>query len=110
LTEFDEDEVGEGGPRMRFLFRIALLALAAVGAKALYERFRPAVEGATSGSGSAVLQPAKHAIHEVTDHAKTAAAEVAEHARSAATEAASETRDQLRDSAGDSSNASATNS
>ena len=97
---------------MRFLFRIAVLALAAVGAKALYDRFRPAVEGATSGGGSATLEPAKSAAKEVAEHAKAAAGEVAQHARTAASDAAAQTRDQLRESThestGDSSNASAT--
>jgi hypothetical protein len=95
---------------MRFLFRIAVLALAAVGVKALYDRFRPAVEGATSGGGSATLEPAKSAAKEVAEHAKAAATEVAQHARTAASDAAAQTRDQLRESTGDSSNASATNS
>jgi hypothetical protein len=95
---------------MRWLFRIAVLALAVVGAKTLYERFRPAVEGATSGGGSSTLEPAKSAAREVAEHAKAAAGEVAQHARSAASDAAAQTRDQLRESTGDSSNASATSS
>jgi hypothetical protein len=95
---------------MRWLFRIAVLALAAVGAKTLYDRFRPAVESATTSGGPSTLEPAKSAAREVAEHAKAAAGEVAQHARSAASDAAAQTRDQLRESTGDSSNASATSS
>jgi hypothetical protein len=95
---------------MRWLFRIAVLALAAIGAKTLFDRFRPAVESATSGSSSATFEPAKSAAREVAEHAKTAAGEVAQHAKAAASDAAAQTRDQLRESTGDSSNASATSS
>jgi hypothetical protein len=97
---------------MRFLFRIALLGLAAFGAKTLYERYRPALEGATTkpGGGAAVLEPTRNAVREVVDHAKSAAGEVAEHAKSAASDAASRTKDQLSESTGDSSNTSPTSS
>jgi hypothetical protein len=38
---------------MKFLFRIAVLALAAVGARTLFERIRPRVCGAT-GTGTVI--------------------------------------------------------
>jgi hypothetical protein len=73
---------------MRFLIRVVLLVLAAVGIKSLYER--EAVSG-TSGS-TTVLDSAKDAARGVVDHAKSAAAEVAEHAKSAAGEVAADAR------------------
>jgi hypothetical protein len=86
---------------MRFLIRVALLALAAFGAKTLYDRFRPVVEGTTSSSGgTAVFEPAKSAFRDVAEHAKSAASEVAEHAKSATNEAVSQTRDQLSTESG----------
>ena len=77
---------------MRFLIRVVLLVLAAVGIKSLYERYakREAV-GGTSGN-TTVLDSAKDAARGVVDHAKSAAAEVAEHAKSAAGEVAADAR------------------
>jgi hypothetical protein len=89
---------------MRFLIRIVLLALAAFGAKTLYDRYRPVVEGTTSsGGGTTVFEPAKSAFRDVAEHAKSAASEVADHARTATNEAVSQTRDQLSSESGGSS-------
>jgi hypothetical protein len=74
---------------MRFLFRLAVLALAAVGAKSLYDRFAPKAAG-LSGPAGDVLDSAKNAAREVSEHAKTAATEVADDAR----RRAGEVRDQ----------------
>lgn len=74
---------------MRFLFRLGVLALAAVGAKALYDRFAPkAVE--LRGPAGDVIDTAKSAARDVTQHAKSAAADVADDAR----QRAADVRDQ----------------
>ena len=65
---------------MKFLFRLGVLALAAVGAKALYDRFAPKATE-LRGPASDVLDTAKSAARDVTQHAKDAAAEVADDAR-----------------------------
>jgi hypothetical protein len=65
---------------MRFLFRLGVLALAAVGAKSLYERFAPKAAELRGPAGN-VLDTAKTAARDVTKHAKDAASEVADDAR-----------------------------
>ena len=70
---------------MRFLFRIAVLALAAVGAKALYDRFAPKASEMRGPAGE-VFDSAKIAAHDVTNHARVAASEVADDARARAEE------------------------
>lgn len=65
---------------MKFLFRLAVLALAAVGAKALYDQFAPKATELRGPAGD-VLDTAKNAARDVTQHAKDAAAEVADDAR-----------------------------
>jgi len=60
---------------MRFLFRLGVLALAAVGAKTLYERFAPKA-AELRGPASNMLDSAKSAVNGVTQQAKTTAAEV----------------------------------
>ena len=74
---------------MRFIFRLGVLALAVVGAKALYERFAPKAAELRGPAGD-VLDTAKNAARDVTQHAKDAAAEVADDAR----QRASDVRDQ----------------
>jgi hypothetical protein len=65
---------------MRFLIRLGVLALAAVGAKSLYDQFAPkAVE--LKGPAGNVLDTARSAARDVTQHAKDAASEVADDAR-----------------------------
>jgi hypothetical protein len=60
---------------MRFLLRLAVLGLAAVGAKSLYDRFAPkATELKEPMAG--VLGSAKEAARDVSGHAKDAAAQV----------------------------------
>jgi hypothetical protein len=79
---------------MKLLIRLAILALAAVGARSLFERIRPRVMGAT-GAGSVVsntLSPAfRDAASSVRDASTRAAHEMADATREAAHE--------LRDSA-----------
>ena len=65
---------------MRFLFRLGVLALAAVGAKALFDRFAPKAAELKGPAGD-VLGSAKSAARDVTQHAKDAASEVADDAR-----------------------------
>jgi len=65
---------------MRFLLRLGVLALAVVGAKALYEQFAPKAAELRGPAGD-VLDSAKSAARDVTQHAKDAAAEVADDAR-----------------------------
>jgi uncharacterized protein YjbJ (UPF0337 family) len=74
---------------MRFLFRLAVLALAAVGAKSLYDRYAPQASDLRGSAGS-VLGSAKDAARSVAGHAKNAAGEVADDAR----HRAGEVRDQ----------------
>jgi hypothetical protein len=68
---------------MRFLFRIAVLALAAVGAKTLYDRLAPKA-AEMRGPASDVFDSAKNAAQDVTKHARVAASEVADDARARA--------------------------
>jgi hypothetical protein len=65
---------------MRFLFRLGVLALAVVGAKALFDRFAPKAAELRGPAGD-VLDSAKSAARDITQHAKEAATEVAEDAR-----------------------------
>jgi hypothetical protein len=82
---------------MRFLIRVAMLVLAAVGIKSLYERYaKRVIVGGTSGSPT-VLDSAKDAARGVADHAKSATAEVAQHARTAADEVAADARARAED-------------
>lgn len=69
---------------MRFLLRLGVLALAAVGAKTLFDRFAPKAAELRGPAGD-VLGSAKSAARDVTQHAKDAAAEVADDARQRAT-------------------------
>ena len=84
---------------MRFLFRLGVLALAVVGAKALYDRSHPRPPSSRGPAGD-VLGSAKSAARDVTQHAKDAAAEVADDARQRAddvTDQASAAADQAQD-------------
>lgn len=74
---------------MRFLLRLGVLALAAVGAKALYDRYAPKAAELRGPAGD-VLGSAKSAAIGVTQTAKDAAAGVADEAR----QRASDVRDQ----------------
>ena len=65
---------------MRFLLRLGVLALAAVGAKTLYDRFAPRA-AELRGPASDVLGSAKGAARGVTQHAKDAASEVVDDAK-----------------------------
>ena len=65
---------------MRFILRLGVLALAVVGAKALYDQFAPKAAELRGPAGN-VLDSAKSAARDVTQHAKDAAAEVADDAR-----------------------------
>ncbi len=77
---------------MRILFRLAVLALAAVGVKALYDRFAPkAAELKEPVAG--VLDTARGAARDVSGHAKEAAAQVVDDAR----QRAGDVKDQAHD-------------
>jgi hypothetical protein len=65
---------------MRFLLRLAVLALAAVGVKALYDRFAPRATG-LRGPAANVLGSAGDAAVGVAQHAKDAATDVVDDAR-----------------------------
>ena len=79
---------------MRILFRLTVLALAAVGAKALYDRFAPkAAELKEPMAG--VLDTAQGAARDVSGHAKDAAAQVVDDAK----QRAGEVKDQAQDAA-----------
>ena len=77
---------------MRILIRLAVLALAAVGAKALYDRFAPRAADLREPV-SGVIDTAKNAARDVTGHAKEAAGQVADDARARAAEVRDEARD-----------------
>jgi len=81
---------------MKLLIRLSILALAAVGARTLFERLRPRVSGAT-GSGNLVsdtLTPAvRDAATTVRDASTQAAHDVANATRQAAGNLASELED-----------------
>jgi hypothetical protein len=70
---------------MRLLIRLAVLALAAVGAKALYDRFAPRAAGLKEPVAGA-LDTAKDAARDVSGHARDAAALVVDDARQRAGE------------------------
>jgi hypothetical protein len=80
---------------MRFLFRLAVLALAAFGAKTLYDRYAPKA-AELRGSAGGVLGSAKEAAQGVGQHAKEAANDVADDAR----QRAGAVREQAADAAG----------
>ena len=77
---------------MRFLLRLGVLALAVVGAKALFDRFAPRA-AELRGPASDVYGSAKDAARDVTQHAKDAAADVVGDAK----QRAGEVRDQASD-------------
>ena len=80
---------------MRFLIRLGVLALAAVGAKTLYDRFAPkAAELREPVSG--VLDTAKEAARDVSGQAKDAASQVVDTAK----QRAGEVRQQAESAAG----------
>lgn len=65
---------------MRFIIRATTWALAAVGVKALYDRFAPkAME--LRKPATEVLDTAKHSSREVVEHAKAAGTEILADAR-----------------------------
>ncbi|HSO96501.1 MAG TPA: hypothetical protein VLV81_10715 [Acidimicrobiia bacterium] len=60
---------------MRFIIRVATWALAAVGIKALYDRYVPKAMGLRQPA-SDVLDTAKNSSRQVVEHAKAAGSEV----------------------------------
>jgi hypothetical protein len=80
---------------MRFLLRLAVLALAAVGAKTLYDRFAPKATEMRGPAGD-VLDTAKSAARDVTRQAKDAAAGVADQARRRAGDVRDEASDAVQ--------------
>jgi hypothetical protein len=81
---------------MRILIRLAVLALAAVGAKTLYDRFAPKAADLREPV-SGVLDTAKGAARDVTDHAKVAASQVVDDAKARASEVRDEARAAVND-------------
>ena len=79
---------------MRFLLRLVVLALAAVGAKTLYDQFAPKA-AELRGPAGGVIDSAKSAARDVSQHAKDAASEVAGDAR----QRAADVRDQASSAA-----------
>jgi hypothetical protein len=77
---------------MRFLIRLVVLGLAAVGAKSLYDKFAPKAADLREPVGG-VLDTAKEAARGVSETAKGAAAQVAEDAK----QRAADVRDQAQD-------------
>jgi uncharacterized protein YjbJ (UPF0337 family) len=65
---------------MRFLFRLVVLGLAAVGAKSLYDKFAPKAADLREPVGG-VLDTAKEAARGVSETAKGAASQVVEEAK-----------------------------
>ena len=70
---------------MRFLLRIGVLALAAVGAKTLYDRFAPKATE-LRGPASDVIDTAKNAAQDAAKHVRVAASDVVDDARARADE------------------------
>lgn len=95
---------------MRVLFRFTVLALAAVGAKALYDRFAPQAAQLRGPAGD-VLDSAKSAARDVSHHARDAATEVADDARQRAGDVrdqASSAVERARDATSDAADEAAT--
>jgi len=65
---------------MRFIIRVGTWALAAVGIKALYDRYAPKAKELRRPA-SAVLDTAKHSSRDVVEHAKAAGSEILADAR-----------------------------
>jgi len=65
---------------MRFIIRVSTWALAAVGIKALYDRYAPKAKELRRPA-SAVLDTAKHSSRDVVEHAKAAGSEILADAR-----------------------------
>jgi len=65
---------------MRFIIRVGTWALAAVGIKALYDRYAPKAKELRRPAG-AVLDTAKQSSREVVEHAKAAGSEILADAR-----------------------------
>ena len=77
---------------MRFLIRLAVLGLAAVGAKSLYDRFAPKAADLKEPVAG-VLDTAKEAARDVSAHAKDAAAQVADDAKQRAADVKGQAQD-----------------
>ena len=77
---------------MKFLFRITVLALAAVGAKTLIERVRPRVSGAT-GAGTVVSETLTPAVKEAAANVKSASTQAVHDVVDATRQAADEIQD-----------------
>jgi hypothetical protein len=77
---------------MKFLFRITVLALAAVGVKTLVERVRPRVSGAT-GAGTVVSETLTPAVKEAAANVKSASTQAVHDVVDATRQAADEIQD-----------------
>ena len=74
---------------MKLLFRITVLALAAVGARTLFERFRPRVSGAT-GAGNVVGETLAPAVRDAAANVKQASTQAVQDAAAEVKQASSE--------------------
>ena len=77
---------------MKLLFRLTVLALAAVGARTLFERIRPRVSGAT-GAGSIVGETLAPAFRDAASNVRTASAEAVHDVVDATRQAADDFKD-----------------
>jgi len=84
---------------MKLLIRLSILALAAVGARTLFERLRPRVSGAT-GSGNLVSETLTPAVRDAATTVKDASAQAAHDVADASTQAAHDVADATRQAAG----------
>jgi hypothetical protein len=79
----------QGGRLMRLLFRLAILALAGYGAKALYDRYAPRAE-MLRGPASEFVDRAKGAVGDSAQQMTSAAKDLTTEIKSAADDAATE--------------------
>ena len=77
---------------MKLLIRLSILALAAVGAKTLFERLRPRISGAT-GTGNVVSDTLTPAFREAASSVRNASTHAAHEVVGATKEAAQELKD-----------------
>lgn len=83
---------------MKFLLRITVLALAAVGARTLIEKVRPRVSGAT-GAGNVVSETLSPAIRGAASDVKQASVDAASDVKQASTQAVQDVVDATRQAA-----------
>ena len=85
---------------MRFLLRLVVLGLAAIGAKSLYDKFAPKAADLREPVGG-VIDSAKEAARGVSETAKSAASQVAEDAKQRAEDVRSQAQDAMNTASSD---------